>query len=252
MSRSYISSSGVERLRVGRRCRPTDRRARLDAVGHGGDGARLGIDRRRARPSGTASTPRPPARARTDHAPNTVLCGAFWLKSTKMRSPRSSFHHASVISVGRRRASSRATRDRGARAPGSASTAVRAARTRGCRGCRWSSGQPADAELVEQRPCSSVRGVAHVVEAEAGLRIEVDAQLVGVLVVAGDVGPHVEAEAPEVDRPRDVREVGGDQRLRRRAVRRADDRRLEPVGPFLRAPASGRSWSRRRRAGSAA
>ncbi len=51
----------------------------------------------------------PPARARTDQAPNTVLCGAFWLKSTKMRSPRSSFHQASVTRSGRRRASSRAS-----------------------------------------------------------------------------------------------------------------------------------------------
>ena len=28
-----------------------------------------------------------PGRARTDHAPNTVLWGAFWLKSTKIRCP---------------------------------------------------------------------------------------------------------------------------------------------------------------------
>ena len=50
-----------------------------------------------------------PGRARTDQAPNTVLCGAFWLKSTKTRWPRSSFHQAHVISSGRRRSSSRAT-----------------------------------------------------------------------------------------------------------------------------------------------
>ena len=50
-----------------------------------------------------------PGRARTHQAPNTVLCGAFWLKSTKIRSPRSSFHHCAVIRSGRRRSSSRAT-----------------------------------------------------------------------------------------------------------------------------------------------
>ena len=49
-----------------------------------------------------------PGRARTDHAPNTVLCGAFWLKSMNTRAPRSSFHHAAVIRSGRRRSSSRA------------------------------------------------------------------------------------------------------------------------------------------------
>jgi hypothetical protein len=39
-----------------------------------------------------------PGRARTDQAPNTVLCGgAFWLKSMKTRRPRSSFHQAAAI-----------------------------------------------------------------------------------------------------------------------------------------------------------
>ena len=54
-------------------------------------------------------------RARTDHGANTVLCGAFWLKSTKMRAPRSSFHQAAVMSVGWRRSSSRATATAAAR-----------------------------------------------------------------------------------------------------------------------------------------
>ena len=49
-----------------------------------------------------------PTRARTDHAPNTVLCGAFWLKSRNTRSPRSSFHHAAVMRSEWRRSSSRA------------------------------------------------------------------------------------------------------------------------------------------------
>src|SRR5919201_5226541 len=56
-----------------------------------------------------------PGRARTDHAPKTVLWGAFWLKSTKTRRPRSSFHHAEVISSGRRRSSSRAAATAAAR-----------------------------------------------------------------------------------------------------------------------------------------
>ena len=51
----------------------------------------------------------PPTLGRTDHAPNTVLCGAFWLKSTNTRLPRSSFHHAAVIRSGRRRSSRRAS-----------------------------------------------------------------------------------------------------------------------------------------------
>ena len=50
-----------------------------------------------------------PGRDRTDQAPKTVLCGAFWLKSTNTRWPRSSFHQAAVTRSGRRRSSSRAT-----------------------------------------------------------------------------------------------------------------------------------------------
>src|SRR6185295_13150586 len=49
------------------------------------------------------------SRARTDHGAKTVLCGAFWLKSMKIRAPRSSFHHDAVINDGCRRSSSRAT-----------------------------------------------------------------------------------------------------------------------------------------------
>ena len=46
--------------------------------------------------------------------------------------------------------------------------------------------------------------------------------------------PDVEAEAGEVDRPRHVREVGGHERARRRAVDGLHGRRLEPVGGVLR------------------
>ena len=161
-----------------------------------------------------------------------VLCGAFWLKSTKTRSPRSSFHHASVISSGRRRASSRGDRDRAGadldRVPPTFEAHVDVHATVAGRL------RPADdADLVEQRahltPCFT-----DVVEGHAGLRVEVDAQLVGVLGIGGDVGPDVEAETAEVHRPHDVREVGGDEGLRRRAVRCADGRRLEPLGHVLR------------------
>ena len=68
-----------------------------------------------------------------------------------------------------------------------------------------------DAELVEQRP-EMVRRAPRLVEAGARLRVEVQAQLVAVLGVGGPVGPHVEAEAAEVDRPRDMGEVGDDER----------------------------------------
>ena len=58
-----------------------------------------------------------------------------------------------------------------------------------------------------------------------GRRVEVDAQLVGVLGVVGEVRPHVEAEAAEVHGPqRRARGRPTTSASRRRAVRRADDR----------------------------
>ena len=50
-----------------------------------------------------------PTLARTPQAPNTFLCGAFWLKSTNTLPSRNSFHHWSVIRSGCSRARSRAT-----------------------------------------------------------------------------------------------------------------------------------------------
>ena len=77
-------------------------------------------------------------------------------------------------------------------------------------------------------------GGAHHREVGARLRVEVEAQLVGVLGVGGEVRPDVEAEAAEVGRPHDVRDVADHQRTRRCAVHRADRRRLQPVGGCVR------------------
>jgi hypothetical protein len=66
-----------------------------------------------------------------------------------------------------------------------------------------------DARLVEQGAQLEGRGT-DVVERRPRLRIEVETELVGVPRIVGLEGPDVEAQAAEVDRPRDVREVGGD------------------------------------------
>jgi hypothetical protein len=76
------------------------------------------------------------------------------------------------------------------------------------------------------------RDDAQLVE-HARLGIEVEAQLVGVVGVGREVGPHVKAEAGQVDGPGDVGDVGGHQRLRRGAVDGADGGRLQPVGDVL-------------------
>jgi hypothetical protein len=52
-----------------------------------------------------------------------------------------------------------------------------------------------------------------VSEVHAGCRVEVEAQLVGMAGVAGQVRPDVEAQAAEVHRPQHVVDVGRDQRL---------------------------------------
>ena len=59
---------------------------------------------------------------------------------------------------------------------------------------------------------TQVRDRARVVEVGAGRGVEIDAQLVGVIGIVGVRRPHVEAEAAEVHRPRDVREVGDHER----------------------------------------
>ena len=86
----------------------------------------------------TASTPGRLARARTHHAPNTVLCGAFWLKSMNTRAPRSSFHHCPVISSGRRSSIARATATAACRVPKESQPWLDPRRRRAARGCRWS------------------------------------------------------------------------------------------------------------------
>ena len=85
-----------------------------------------------------------------------------------------------------------------------------------------------DADLVEQR-FDDARARAHLVEADAGLRVEIDAQLVGVGRIVSAIGPHMEAETAEIHCPHDVGEIRSNQRAGSCAVRRAHGRRLEPL-----------------------
>ena len=75
---------------------------------------------------------------------------------------------------------------------------------------------------------------ADLVESDAGLGVEVDAELVGVRRIVRLVRPQVETEAAQVDRPQDVRDVGHHQGVGPGAVGGGDVRRLEPVGGILR------------------
>ena len=98
----------LERLRIARPSPPTDRpavRRRAGTVAMVSSSGWIASSSSHANGVDTWA----PGRARTDHAPKIVLWGAFWLKSTNTRRPRSSFHHAAVMRSGRRRSSSRAT-----------------------------------------------------------------------------------------------------------------------------------------------
>ena len=86
-----------------------------------------------------------------------------------------------------------------------------------------------DPELVEQTAKLGRRG-PNAVEVDAGLRVEVEPQLVRDVGAVVEVWPDVEPEAGEIDGPDHVGHVGEDERASGRPVRGADDRRLQPLG----------------------
>ena len=66
-----------------------------------------------------------------------------------------------------------------------------------------------------------------------GLRIEVDAQLVGVVDVVAADRPRVQVEAPEVHRPHEVGDVDRAQLVGGAAARERDPHGLQPLGALL-------------------
>ena len=95
------------------------------------------------------------------------------------------------------------------------------------------------------------RHLAHLVEARLRRRVEVDAQLVGMVEVGAPRRPRVEVDHPEVDRPDQVRGVVGD-RARWRCARSGTSRsRSRSSRAPSSAPASGRRTRPRRRRRSA-
>jgi hypothetical protein len=80
-------------------------------------------------------------------------------------------------------------------------------------------------------PISSEAKGADVVEVDPRLRLEVEAQFIDELWAVVKVRPEVKAEAGKVHRPDDVCHVGENEGARGRPVRRADDRRLQPLRP---------------------
>ena len=77
------------------------------------------------------------------------------------------------------------------------------------------------------------RDVAHHVERQAGLGVEVDAELVGMVDVGAPHRPRVEVEAAEVDRPHEVGDVDRAELVGGPAARERHPDGLEPLRPLL-------------------
>ena len=192
-----------------------------------------------------------PGRARTDQAPKIVLCGAFWLKSTNTRRPRSSFHHAAVHQVGPAPLELPGHRDRGGAhlvgrpaglEPDVDVDAAVAGRLR----------QAQDAELVEQRLHLARRLPDHRERrrpASGRGRCAARRRARGRPPVVGHTW---KPRQPRLTAHSTWARSAATRASRGRAVRRAHDRRSAASRGGARAPASGRTTPRRRRGGTAA
>ena len=248
MSRSCQLEQRLERLRRGRHRAPTDRPTRPPAPGTVGDRELVGRDRLELVPARTASTPGRPRRGA--HAPRAEhrLVGRVLVEVDEHARAPLLLPPGGGDQVGP--APLQLPRERHRRGPDgdTSPTAARAARRRGCRFGRWSSGSP----VMPSSSSSAPRlggGLAHHREGDAGRRVEVDAQLVGVVGVGGVVRPHVEAEAAQVHRPGEVGDVGDHQRVATACRWASAPSSSAASRARSRARASGRTTCRRRRSG---
>ena len=230
-SRRARSSSCVERAR---------RRASMSAAGSPTSRRRSGTVSRRRSP-GSTSGDLVPLAARTTRArpasgapsSRTRRCGRA-RSGCSRRTRRGAPPSTTCSSPGRARGArprARARARRGARSsevplgldPDVDVDALRARRLR-------VAAQPVLGEHVAH----DQRGAAHRVPADARRRVEVHAQLVGMVEVAAARRPRVEVDHAEVDRPHEVRRVVGDELLGGAAGRERDRRRLQPLRHVLR------------------
>jgi hypothetical protein len=92
---------------------------------------------------------------------------------------------------------------------------------------------PADVADLVQYLSHAAGDPLRVAEVGAGLRVDVDPQLVRVVDVRPPRGPRVEVDRPEVRGPRDLRELGHAELVRVAARRERDARDLDPLRPAL-------------------
>src|SRR5207237_5173890 len=90
--------------------------------------------------------------------------------------------------------------------------------------------------VLGKQPTDLRRGLPEHPKGDAGRGAQVEAELVGMLLVVRLRRPDVEADAAEVDRPDDVGQVGRNERIRGGAIRGAHDCRLQPLRAHIRDP----------------
>ena len=93
-------------------------------------------------------------------------------------------------------------------------------------------GEAAQADLLEQR-LHLERHAPHVVPADARARVQVDAQLVGVVQVGGAHRMRMQLDAAEVDNPRQPRRVVDHDLLGRAPRRKRQRHRAQPRRPLV-------------------
>ena len=94
-------------------------------------------------------------------------------------------------------------------------------------------GKPIEPVLA-QHLVGQQRDTAHAVPRRVGHRVDVDAQLVGMIEVRAPDRVRVPVDVAERDRPQQVRGVDRHELLRLAAGRELQHRRLEPLGALLR------------------
>src|SRR5262249_12202932 len=93
--------------------------------------------------------------------------------------------------------------------------------------------RPADVADLRQNLAHDRRDLLPVREPRAGLRVDVDAQLVRLLGIAAARRPRAELERREVRGPRDVRDLSHAELVRVPTGWKRHARRLDPLRPLL-------------------
>ena len=135
-------------------------------------------------------------------------------------------------------------------APRRTSSAARCARRRACRASPTSSASRRGRSRRAWR-CTTPRDLADLAPRDARHRIEIDAQLVGMIEIVGAHRMRVQLEAGEVGHPRERRGIARHDFLRGAAGRKAQRDDLDPRRAATAARASDRRTRRRCRSDSA-